>query len=84
MVQGKVIDDRTGIPISNVLVYNKNKIGDSTTTDESGNFELSSISGGFRCPPMMVIAEKNSYEKTETSIEVGEKNQIRLKSESQD
>ena len=81
-VSGTIIDANSGHPISRVLVYNKDKIWDSTNTDESGNFELSSISGGIGCPPMKVIAVRNNYESEETNINAGEKKEIRLKSTS--
>lgn len=77
-VTGTVVDIETGRPLKSVTVYNKNKDWIKTTTDTTGHFELSSISGGFRCPPMTVIADINSYEKVEIKIPAGGQETIKM------
>lgn len=70
-VAGTVVDKETGRPIQGVTVYNKNKNWVKTTTDTTGHFELSSISGGFRCPPMTVVTEYSAYQQAEFLIPAG-------------
>lgn len=70
-VAGTVVDKETGRPLQDVTVYNKSKEYIITTTDSTGYFELSNISGGLRCPPMTVIATLNNYYKVEVSIPAG-------------
>ncbi len=77
-VAGTVVDKETGIPLQGVTVYNKNKDWVKATTDTTGHFELSSISGGFRCPPMTVIAEFKNYDKVEIKIPAGGQDTIKL------
>lgn len=77
-VTGTVVDKESGRPLQGVTVYNKNKDWIKTTTDTSGHFELSSISGGFRCPPLNVITEKDNYQQTETSIPSGGQKTVEL------
>ena len=67
-VSGTVIDKETGKPLQGVTVYNKIKKWSKTTSDTTGHFELSNISGGFRCPPMTVIADLKNYDKVEIKI----------------
>ena len=70
-VTGTIVDKETGAPLQGVTVYNKNKDWNKITTDSSGHFELSSISGGFRCPPMEIVVENTSYKKIVTKIPAG-------------
>lgn len=77
-VSGIVIDKETGRPLQGVTVYNKNKEWSKTTTDTTGHFELSNVSGGFRCPPMTVIAEFKNYDKVEIKIPAGGQETIKL------
>jgi hypothetical protein len=77
-VAGTVIDKETGRPLQGVTVYNKNKDWNKTTTDSTGHFELSSISGGFRCPPMTVIADFNNYDRIEIKIPAGGQETIKM------
>ena len=77
-VSGTVVDKETGSPLQGVTVYNKNKDWIKTTTDTAGHFELSSISGGFRCPPMTVVTEFNAYQQTEFSIPEGGQRTIEI------
>jgi CarboxypepD_reg-like domain len=77
-VRGIVIDKETGKPLQGVTVYNKNKEWRKMTTDTTGHFELSNISGGFRCPPMTVIAEDKNYAKVEINIPAGGQDTIKM------
>jgi hypothetical protein len=77
-VSGTVIDNKTGKPLSNITVYNKEKSWSKTTTDEKGYFKLSNVSGGFSCPPMTVVIDDNNYKKNETSIDAGGQKEIHL------
>jgi len=77
-VAGTVIDKETGKPLRGVTVYNKNKEWSKTTTDTTGHFELSNVSGGFRCPPMTVIADFKNYDKVEIKVPAGEQKTIKM------
>ena len=77
-VAGTVIDKETGRPLQGVTVYNKNKEWSKTTTDTTGHFELSNVSGGFRCPPMTVIADFKNYNKLEIKIPAGGQETIKM------
>lgn len=77
-VEGTVIDKETGSPLQGVTVYNKNKEWSKTTTDTKGYFELSNVSGGFRCPPMKVIADFKNYDKVEIVIPAGGQEIIKM------
>lgn len=77
-VAGTVIDKETGSPLQGVTVYNKNEEWNKTTTDTTGHFELSSVSGGFRCPPMTVIADFKNYEKVTIKIATGGQQAINM------
>jgi len=78
VIRGTIIDDKTGEPLSNITVYNKKNNWDKTETDTAGYFELSSISGGLRCPPMTVIVDDSNYKRIEISIDAGGEREIRL------
>ena len=77
-VNGTIVDSETGKPLKNISVFNNDKKNCNTTTDTSGYFKLSKISGGFNCPPMTIIVNENGYKKIEISIVSGEKKTIRL------
>lgn len=81
VVQGMVVDQETGKPLINASVTNQYKAYDKTVTDSTGRFVLSSISGGFRCPPMELVVEHPGYKKLETSIPAGGDKTIRLEKE---
>ncbi len=83
VVSGTIIDAKTGKPLSNITTYNKNKSWSKTKTDADGHFQLLSISGGFRCPPVIVIVDDDNYKKIEVSIEAGGQKEIRLEQISQ-
>ena len=78
VVSGKIIDDKSGKPLSNVTIYNKNKTWSKTKTDTAGHFQLSNISVGYGCPPMTVIVEENNYKKIEIFIDADGQKEIRL------
>lgn len=77
-VAGTVVDKETGNPLQGVTVYNKKRGLVKTTTDTTGHFELTSISGGFRCPPMTVIAELKNYTKVKVKIPAGGQEIIKM------
>jgi hypothetical protein len=80
-VAGTVIDKASGRPLKGVTVYNKSKEWCKTTTDTTGHFELSNVSGGIRCPPMTIIVENTNYKKYETSIPAGGQEIVKLERE---
>ncbi|MEC4005232.1 carboxypeptidase-like regulatory domain-containing protein [Flavobacterium sp. SUN052] len=80
-ISGIVIDKETGRPLAGVTVYNKSKVQNKTTTDSIGHFELSSISGGFRCPPMNIVIKADNYKTIESSIPPGGQDIIKLTSD---
>jgi hypothetical protein len=77
-VAGTVIDSETGRPLQGVAVYNKKKEWNNTVTDTSGNFELSGVSGGFRCAPMTVVVQHPGYQTNETRIPAGRRDTLKL------
>lgn len=60
-ISGTIVDKNTGKPLKGVSVYNIQKDRIKTITDSTGHFELSAISGGFRCPPMKVAVQAENY-----------------------
>ena len=59
----KVLDSQTQNPIDSVVVFKSGRPEDTTFTNDKGNFELRSISGGlFHCPPMKVVLNKPGYQ----------------------
>lgn len=78
-VQGTIVDDTTGKPISGANVSKKGRLV-IETTDSTGHFEVHSISGGLLgCPDMKIVAYAHGYIKTEASIPAGGSDVIRLK-----
>ena len=62
-VTGKVVDSVTKKPLSGVKVYKQGNKDVFSVTNQRGEFEVRSISGGlFRCPPMKIKLEKEGYE----------------------
>ena len=79
-VAGTVIDAQTDQPIQDAHVQKENKENDQADTDENGNFEIRSISGGLLgCPPMTVIVSKKGYETLTVEIKNGGDETIKLK-----
>jgi len=77
---GKVMDSTTNQPVIGAMVYKKQRrLPDTTVTDSTGQFKLSSISGGlFHCPAMDVVIEHPNYKTVETSIGAGRFKEIKL------
>lgn len=76
---GTVIDAQTDQPIQDAHVQKKNKKNYKADTDEKGNFEIRSISGGlFGCPPMTIIVSKEGYESKTIEIDNAEDDKIKL------
>lgn len=78
VVRGTLVDNATGQPLANIIVFNKTKSWDRTKTDSQGRFQLSSVSGGYRCPAMTVAIADSQYQRTEVSIEAGGEKEIRV------
>ncbi|MGE6220594.1 carboxypeptidase-like regulatory domain-containing protein [Nubsella zeaxanthinifaciens] len=81
LVNGVVIDKETGKALQGVTVFNKSKEWIKTTTDETGHFELSSVSGGFGCPPMAIVVETTGYKRNEISIPAGGQEIVKIEKE---
>ncbi|SMP05277.1 CarboxypepD_reg-like domain-containing protein [Algoriphagus winogradskyi] len=78
-VTGTVIDEQTEQPIQNAHVQKENKEYDQADTDDKGNFEIMSISGGiFGCPPMAIIVSKEGYESKTLEIDNAQHETIKL------
>jgi len=77
-VRGIVVDAKTNKPLNNISVYNKEKDWSKTETDSSGKFELSNVSGGITCPPMIIVIKNEQYKKVEISISSGGYETIKL------
>lgn len=77
-VRGTIVDKQNDSTISNIVVYKKNKSWIRTMTDSAGRFELSDISGGYGCPPMIIVIHDKKYKKVEVSIDAGLQKVIRL------
>ena len=71
VVEGTVVDRETKQPLKDVKVFNKKKNWSKIKTDSLGHFELSNVSGGFRCPSMEIVIEHSEYETEETKIDAG-------------
>jgi hypothetical protein len=80
-VSGTVLDSSTKQPIEGAYVQNAGKNHDHNYTDNKGNFEINSISGGFRgCPAMTVSLTKEGYEIKTVEIEITKHDTIYLES----
>lgn len=77
-VTGTIIDKETGKPLQGAVVYKQDKEWVKTITDTTGYFELSNISGGFRCPPMNIIVKTDNYKSREFKIPAGGQDTIKL------
>lgn len=63
IARAKVLDAITKQPIDSVKVYKKSRTEQNTLTNDKGDFELHSISGGLGgCPPMTVVLTKAGYQ----------------------
>ena len=78
-VTGTIVDSETSQPIEGAHVQKENKDYDKDETDKKGDFNVESISGGFRCPPMTVIVSKEGYETLTVKIKNGGDQTIKLK-----
>lgn len=68
-VSGTVVDNDTKQPIDSAYIQNSNKDYNYAYTDDKGNFEIVSISGGLLgCPPMTVTITKDGYETVRQEI----------------
>jgi len=77
-VRGIVVDAKTNKPLNNISIYNKAKDWSKTETDSSGKFELSNVSGGITCLPMIIVIKNEQYKKVEISIRSGGYETIKL------
>ena len=78
-VSATVLDKETKQPIDSVYAVKAERdLGEYT--DTSGQFKLSSISGGLcGCPPMKVVVSKKGYEKQVIKIPAAKHAVILLK-----
>lgn len=64
-VQALVLDAETGAPIEGARVRERSGGGEYEyeyfLTNDSGLFEFTDISGGFRCPPVQLHISKDGY-----------------------
>ncbi len=60
-IQGVVVQKGTDLPIKGARIYNKDKTYNQVLSDSTGYFEISNISGGFKCPPLSIVIEKEQY-----------------------
>jgi hypothetical protein len=78
-VKGTITDELTNQPIQGVHVQKENKDVDQAYSNENGNFEITSISGGlFGCPPMTVVVSKEGYKTQTLEIENAGHKKIKL------
>ena len=62
IARARVLDATTKQPVDSVKVYKKSRTAQNTFTNDKGDFELHSISGGLGgCPPMTVVLTKAGY-----------------------
>ncbi len=79
-VTGTVIDANTDHLISGAQVHKESKAYDQIKTNEEGDFEINSISGGLLdCPPMKVVISKEGYEPQTVKIDNAGHETIQLK-----
>lgn len=78
-VSGSVVDGESGLVLSGVTVFNKDKAMNTTTTDSLGQFNLANISGGFRCSPMYIRVQHPDYIDADFTIPAGGHEEIKLK-----
>jgi hypothetical protein len=66
IARARVLDATSKQPIDSVKVYKKSRTEQNTLTNDKGDFELHSISGGLTgCPPMTVVLTKFILAKNE-------------------
>ena len=76
---GIVLDAQTGLPIQGAHAQNELKAYAQADTDETGKFEIESISGGlFGCPHMDVVITMPGYEPQTVKIAAGGQETIKL------
>lgn len=73
IVSGTVLDKQTMKPAHNVRVSVEDNDYNHYYTDESGNFEIRNITGGFLgCSTVSLIMKKDGYEQLLIEIKNGE------------
>lgn len=69
-IYGNVIDRTTGLPLYNVLVQEKNKVGGSTATGNDGNYEFTLPLEGSSSGNYYLIASKDKYATSEYELDM--------------
>lgn len=69
-IYGNVIDRTTGLPLYNVLIQEKNKVGGSTATGNDGNYEFTIPLEGSSNGRYYLIASKDKYADSEYELEM--------------
>lgn len=67
-IYGNVIDRATGLPLYNVLIQEKNKVGGSTVTGNDGNYEFTLPINGSSNGKFFLIASKDQYSSAEYEL----------------
>ncbi len=70
-IYGNVIDRTTGLPLYNVLIQEKNKVGGSTATGNDGNYEFKLPLNGNSEGRYYLIASKDKYSSSEYELDMG-------------
>jgi hypothetical protein len=77
---GEVIDEATKQLLPDVYIHIKGKPERHMTTDKTGSFHLTNISGGIGgCPSLKLIFEKPGYYATEVDFDTPDPKKIRLR-----
>lgn len=71
-VYGNVIDRTTGLPLYNVLIQEKNKVGGSTVTGNDGNYEFTLPLNGSSSGKYYIVASKDKYSASEYELNMSQ------------
>ncbi|MCQ2077533.1 MAG: hypothetical protein MJZ20_11020 [Bacteroidaceae bacterium] len=71
-VYGNVIDRTTGLPLYNVLIQEKNKVGGSTVTGNDGNYEFTLPLNGSSSGNYYIVASKDKYSTSEYELNMSQ------------
>ncbi len=69
-IYGNVIDRTTGLPLYNVLIKEKNKVGGSTVTGNDGNYEFTLPLNGSSNGVYYLLASKDKYSTSEYELKM--------------
>lgn len=71
-IYGNVIDRTTGLPLYNVLIQEKNKVGGSTVTGNDGNYEFTLPLKGSSGGKYYIVASKDKYSTSEYELNMSQ------------